>query len=254
MSMLSCSRVCVDVAGRRLVENLCLDIAAGEFVALLGENGVGKTLSLHTLAGLRAPATGTIEVMGSTLDAWPRRALAQRLALLTQVAEDPFPSTVLEAAAIGRHPHIDAWRWESEEDLQLTRAALAAVGLEEHTTREVQTLSGGERRRVALAAALAQDPRIYLLDEPMNHLDPHHQLQVLQLFRARADAGCAVIASLHDATVAARFADRALLLFDEGHWLYGDSTEVLTGEHLSQLYHTPIEQIEYQGRRVFVGG
>jgi iron complex transport system ATP-binding protein len=254
MSLLSCAGLCVDVAGRRLVRELTLHVAAGEFVAVLGENGVGKTLTLHTLAGLRAPAAGAVQVLGQAIEEWPRRALAQRLALLAQAGEDPFPCTVLEAAAIGRHPHIDFWRWESEQDLELTRAALTAVDLAGQESRDVQTLSGGERRRVAVAAALAQDPRVYLLDEPTNHLDPHHQLQVLRLFRARADAGCAIITSLHDATVAAQYADRALLLFGEGCWMYGDSAQVLTAEHLSRLYRTPIEQIEHRGRRVFVGG
>jgi iron complex transport system ATP-binding protein len=251
---LACSGLRVRIGGRRLIEDLTLDLAPGEFVALLGENGVGKTLALHTLAGLRPPAAGTVNVQGRPLTSWPRRALAQQLALLTQTSEDPFPGTVLEAATIGRHPHIEFWRWESGEDIRLTRAALEAVGLTGLESHDVQTLSGGERRRVAVAAALAQDARIYLLDEPTNHLDPHHQLDVLRLFRARADAGCAVIASLHDATLAAQFSDRTLLLFGDGRWIYGASAEVLTAGNLSRLYRTPVEQIEHRGRRVFIGG
>lgn len=251
--VLSCSGLGIDVAGRCLVEDLSFSVAAGEFVALLGENGAGKTLTLHTLAGLRAPAGGTVTVLGRELTDWPRRELAQRLGLLAQTSEDPFPSTVIEAAMIGRHPHIDFWRWENEEDLRLTRTALTAVDLAERETREVQTLSGGERRRLAVAAVLTQDPLVYLLDEPTNHLDPHHQLDVLQLFRARANDGRAVIASLHDATLAAQFADRSLLLFGEGRWLFGASEEILTAANLSQLYRTPINEIGYRGRRVFVG-
>lgn len=252
MTALSCSGLGIAIAGRRLVEDLTLQVAPGEFVAVLGENGVGKTLTLHTLAGLRSPARGTVSVMGRRVMEWPRRELAQRLAVLTQTSEDPFPSTVLETALIGRHPHIDFWRWESEEDIRLTRAALAAVDLAERETREVQTLSGGERRRLAIATVLVQAPRVYLLDEPANHLDPHHQLQILRLFRARVDEGCTVIATLHEATLAAQFADRTLLLFGDGRWLYGASSEVLSADNLSRLYRTPIEQIEHRGRRVFI--
>jgi len=251
--LLECRQLCIEVAGRRLVDGLSFSVGAGEFVALLGENGTGKTLTLHTLAGLRAPAAGTVSVLGQELPQWPRRELARRLALLSQTNEDPFPSTVLETAAIGRHPHIEFWRWESMEDLRIARDALAAVDLASLEARDVQTLSGGERRRLALATVLAQNTQIYLLDEPTNHLDPHHQLDALRLFRQQANLSRAVIASLHDATLAAQFADRALLLFGDGSWLYGSSAEVLTGAHLSRLYRTPIGEVEYRGRRVFVG-
>lgn len=253
MSALSCRGLSIEVDGRGLVDGLELSINAGEFVAVLGENGVGKTLTLHTLAGLRAPAAGEVSLLDRPLQQWPRRERAQHLALLAQAGEDPFPSTVLETAMIGRHPHIDFWRWENADDLELTRKALAAVDLAERESRDVQTLSGGERRRVAIAATLTQNPQVYLLDEPTNHLDPHHQLEVLQLFRTRAEAGCTVIASLHDATLAARFAHRSLLLFGDGRWLYGASEEVLTAANLTQLYHMPVGQFDYQGRRVFVG-
>lgn len=253
MNALSCTDLCIDIAGRRLVSDLALDVAAGEFVAVLGENGVGKTLMLHTLAGLRAPAAGSVTLLNQPLNEWPHRDRARYLALLAQTSEDPFPSTVLETALIGRHPHIDFWRWENADDIEIARGALNAVDLAQREDREVQTLSGGERRRLAVATALAQTPQVYLLDEPTNHLDPHHQIEVLRLFRARADIGCTVIASLHDATLAARFAHRSLLLFGDGRWRYGASEEVLTAESLTELYHTPVGQIDYNGRRVFVG-
>lgn len=252
-SLLECSQVRVEIPHRCLVDALDLSVRAGEFVAVLGENGAGKTLTLHTLAGLRAPAGGQVTLANRALDGWPRRELARELGLLTQLSEDPFPNTALETAVMGRHPHIEFWRWESDADYERARAALAAVGLAGCDARDVQTLSGGERRRVAIATVLTQEPRVFLLDEPTNHLDPHHQLEILRLFRARADAGCLVIASLHDATLAAQFADRTLLLFGDGRWQFGASTETLTAEALSALYHTPIHEIGFRGRRVFVG-
>ena len=148
------------------------------------------------------------------------------LGLLTQTTEDPFPSTVLDTVLIGRHPHIDFWRWESDADRELARTALAAVGLATFADREIATLSGGERRRVAIATLLAQNPDVFLLDEPINHLDPHHQIDVLRLLRAQADAGHAVVMSLHDAGLAARFADRVLMLFGDGEWLCGPAIDV----------------------------
>jgi iron complex transport system ATP-binding protein len=242
----------VEIASRRLVESLNFSAGAGEFIAVLGENGVGKTLTMHTLAGLRAPRAGSIRVKGRELAFWPRRELARVLGLLAQSSEDPFPSTVLETAVVGRHPHIDFWRWESDRDLGIARGALADVDLADRETRSVETLSGGERRRLAIATVLTQDPTLFLLDEPTNHLDPHHQLEILKLFRARADAGRTVIASLHDATLAARFADNVLLLYGDGNWTHGPTAAVLDSAHLTRLYRTAIHELDFRGRRVFV--
>ena len=192
-SSLACTRLTVEVARRTLVRDLSLSIASGTVTAILGRNGAGKTMTMHTLAGLRAPARGEVMLNATPLAGWPRRALARKLGLLTQTTEDPFPSTVLDSVLVGRHPHIDFWRWESDADRNIARDALAAVALEEFGERDVDTLSGGERRRVALATLLAQNPDVLLLDEPINHLDPHHQLDVLKLLRDQASAGRTVV-------------------------------------------------------------
>lgn len=250
--VLAVSNLDVGIANRGLVEGLRFAANAGDFVIVLGENGVGKTLTLHTLAGLRPATAGSIELRGKAIGAWPRRELARVLGLLTQSSEDPFPATVLETTLMGRHPHIEFWRWESERDLGIARTALADVDLADREERAVETLSGGERRRLAIATVLTQDPELYLLDEPTNHLDPHHQLEILRLFRARADQGATVIATLHDATLAARFADHVLLLFGDGAWTFGPSAAVLDAAHLTRLYRTTIHELDFRGRRVFV--
>jgi iron complex transport system ATP-binding protein len=249
---LACTQLNVEVAGRALVRELELSIAGGSVTAVLGCNGAGKTLTLHTLAGLRAPAHGSVTLDGELLARWPRRALARKLGLLTQTTEDPFPSTVLDSVLVGRHPHIDFWRWESDADRAIARTALAAVALEELAERDVDTLSGGERRRVALAALLAQNPDVFLLDEPINHLDPHHQIDVLKLLREKAHAGRTVVMSLHDAGLAARFSDYALLLFGNGEWLSGRTAAVLTPETMTKLYGVAVREISWAGGRTFV--
>jgi iron complex transport system ATP-binding protein len=251
MNGLACTTLTVEVAGRALVRDLQLAIAGG-VTAILGCNGAGKTLTLHTLAGLRAPARGAVTLDSDLLATWPRRALARKLGLLTQTTEDPFPSTVLDSVLVGRHPHIDFWRWESEDDREIARASLRAVALEELAGREVGTLSGGERRRVALATLLAQNPDVFLLDEPINHLDPHHQLDVLKLLREKARAGRTIVMSLHDAGLAARFSDHALLLFGNGEWLSGPTAEVLTPETMTKLYGVAVREIAWAGGRTFV--
>ena len=249
---LACRGVDVDVAGRALVRALEFEARGGEFIAVLGRNGVGKTLTLHTLAGIREPAAGRVELDGRDLAGWGGRERAQRLALLPQLTEEPFPSTVLETALIGRHPHLPFWQWEDAADFDCARAALAAVGLEGLSERAVDSLSGGERRRLDIATLLAQDAAVCLLDEPTNHLDPRHRNDMLALFRARADAGGLVIAALHDATLAARSADKALLLFGDGRWRFGDAATILSDANLSELYEVQVGEIAWRGQRVFV--
>ncbi len=242
----------VSVGGRSLVQALDFEARAGEFIAILGRNGVGKTLTLHTLAGLRAPATGAVELEGRDIASWTGRERAQKLALLPQLTEEPFPSTVFDSALIGRHPHLPFWQWEDAADIQCARAALGAVGLGDLAGRSVDSLSGGERRRLDVATLLAQDAPVCLLDEPTNHLDPRHRNEILALFRARADAGGVVIAALHDATLAARWADRALLLHGDGRWQFGDAATVLSDSNLSALYDVTVAELAWRGQRVFV--
>jgi iron complex transport system ATP-binding protein len=242
----------VRAGARELVRELSARFAPGELVAILGRNGSGKTLTLHTLAGLREAPAGAVRLDGRPLAELSRRAVALRLGLLPQDLEDAFVSTVMETVLIGRHPHLALWQWQSADDERIAREALAAVDMDAFAQRNTDTLSGGEQRRVAVAALLAQQVKTYLLDEPTNHLDPHHQLAVLRLFRGLADAGSTVITTLHDPTLAARFADRALLLFGDGRWTLGPVKSALTAQTLSELYVTPMIELGEGGRRVFV--
>ena len=249
---LQCENLRISVPGRLLVDKLNLAVRQGEFVAVLGQNGAGKSLTLLTLAGLRDAQAGTVRLAGRELATAPRQWTAQRLALLPQVIDDIFPATVLDTAMIGRHPHIGRFQWESGRDTAIARDALAAVGLQRLARRDVLTLSGGERRRLAIAQVLTQQPDVYLLDEPTNHLDPQHQLDALRLFRARADAGAAVVASLHDVNLAVRYADRCLLLYGDGRWDLGATRTVLDEKRLSTLYATPMEGFDWRSMRLFI--
>lgn len=251
-SGLAAAGVRISVGTRELVRELSLQFAAGEVVAILGRNGSGKTLTLHTLAGLRVPDTGEVLLDGTPIPELSRRAVALRLGLLPQDLEDAFVSSALATVLIGRHPHLSLWQWESAADERLAHEALAAVDMAAFAHRRTDTLSGGEQRRVAVAALLAQQPAIFLLDEPTNHLDPHHQLAVLGLFRRLADSGSTVITTLHDPTLAARFADRVLLLHGDGRWTLGPVRTALTTQTLSELYLTPMLELGDHGRRVFV--
>lgn len=246
----------VQIGGTSVCRNLSMTFGHGQCWAVLGLNGSGKTTLIHTLAGLRGPASGEILLDGRALVSLSRREIAQNLALLAQDSFDAFDATVMETALIGRHPHTSRWRWmqwESQDDHELALAALAAVDLERLSERRVSTLSGGERERLAIAAVLTQEPRVVLLDEPTSHLDAHYQVAMLDLFtRKTREEACTVIMSLHDASLAARYCTHALLLFGGGETSAGPAAEVLDAESLTRLYRHTIREIRAGDLRLFV--
>ncbi len=252
--LLTCRDLDIAVHECTLVQSLSLALMPGSITAVLGRNGTGKSLTLRTLAGLRELARGDVLLNGKSLPTLARRDIARTLGFVAQESEEPFPVTVLECAVSGRHPHLDFWQWETGQDFELARAALASVDMASFADRPVETLSGGERRRLALATALTQAPTVFILDEPTNHLDPQHQLQMFELMRARAQAGAAVLMSLHDPNLALRFADQTLLLFGDGRWLAGASADILDESSLSALYRVPMQRLALDGQSWFVPG
>jgi iron complex transport system ATP-binding protein len=243
----------VSIGGKQVVHGLTLTLHAGERLTILGRNGVGKTTLLHTLAGLRAADAGEIELGGQTYAALGPRGAARLRGLLPQHQGDAFAASVLETVLVGRHPHLSRWDWESTADEALAREALAAVGLADLAARAIHTLSGGERQRVALATLLVQQPKLYLLDEPLAHLDLNHQIAVLELLsrRARADHA-ALVMVLHDVNLAAHFCDQALLLHGAGEHELGRSETVLDATRLSRLYGHPLRVFQDGEQHWFV--
>lgn len=216
MPALAITDLMITVPGRTLVERLSAEFPAGEFTALLGGNGAGKSLLLRTFAGLRAPASGSVRLGVELLDSMPRREVARRLGFLPQ-DPDAAPQGLLgESVLLGRFAHLGLLAAPNAADEARVAEALRFVGLTAFVARELATLSGGEQRRAAIARLLVQSPSIYLLDEPTNHLDPAQQISILERLKALARAGATVIASLHDPNLALRFADRACLLTGDG--------------------------------------
>lgn len=236
--LLSCTNVDIAVGGRNLVRELSLDLPAGEFVSVLGTNGAGKTMTLHTLAGLRT-APDSLQLCGRPIKSLSRREIARHLGLLLQIQEDAFPHTVLESVLMGCYARLQAWESADERAYAAAHSALATYDLADLEDRPLETLSGGERERVALARLHVQDPEIWLLDEPMNHLDPLHQLTVLRELRRVADSGRLVVATLHNPSLALRFADSALLLYGNGEWQYGPAAELIQPTTLERMYGIP---------------
>jgi iron complex transport system ATP-binding protein len=242
--LLAASKLCVAVPRRVLVDAFDDSIRAGEFIAVLGGNGTGKSLLLRTLAGLRPASAGTVSLGGRDLGALPRRTLAQQLGFLPQDPDAPPQGSLFESALLGRYAHLGFWEPNGAADESRTRRALEEVGLAALAARELATLSGGEQRRAAIARLLVQAPSIYLLDEPTNHLDPAQQLAILEHLRRLARNGAAVIASLHEPNLALRFADRAWLLAGNG-LVESVACADLEPRHLGRLYG-----IEYAEARI----
>jgi iron complex transport system ATP-binding protein len=225
----------VAVPHRVLVDSLDCSIRAGEFIALLGGNGTGKSLLLRTFAALRDPAAGVVLLGGREIHSMPRREIATRLGFLPQDPDATPQGRLAETVALGRFAHLGFWEMADDSDERRVARALTDVGLETLAQRELGTLSGGEQRRAAVARLLVQAPSIYLLDEPTNHLDPAQQLGILERLRLLARDGAAVIASLHEPNLALRFADRAFLLSGKGDVELVDCAS-LAPEHLGRLY------------------
>lgn len=252
-SILSTHDLGVSIGSRILCRGLNLSVGAGESLAVLGRNGAGKSTLLLTLAGLRAATQGQVCVDGESIASLPPAKLARWRGYCPQQQQDAFAATVLETALIGRHPHLSRWAWESADDEAMALAALARLGLAEMAERDVHTLSGGERQRLALAALQVQQPNFYLLDEPLAHLDLNHAMATLALFAKLVDSeGSSVIAVLHDPNLARHYFQRALLLFDDGSWLEGKASEVLTQENLSRLYDYPLQSLMAEGQLWFI--
>ena len=251
--LLEARQLSVAIGGNDVCRGLDLQLRAGEQLVILGRNGAGKSTLLSTLAGLRAPQSGQVLLAGRSLAALPPREAARLRGWLGQHHGDPFAASVLDTVLAGRHPHVARWEWESSGDLAIARAAIKAVGLAELEQRSTHNLSGGEWQRAAIATLLAQQPRLYLLDEPLAHLDLNHQIAILELFAARARAeNIATVMVLHDPGLALRFCNRALLLFGGGEWLAGASAEMVTTENLSRLYAHPLRELRDGEQRWFV--
>lgn len=242
----------VSIGGQMLCRDLSLTLAPGRSLAILGRNGAGKSTLLATLAGLRKADQGEVLLNGKTPEAHGLRALARLRGYCTQQQHDAFDATVLETALAGRHPYLDRWSWEGAADTAIALAALVRVGLADFAQRSVHTLSGGERQRLAIATLLVQQPALYLLDEPLNHLDLNHAMATLALLRTETELGRTLVAVMHEPNFARRHFDDALLLFGDGSWVFGAATEVLSADSLQRLYGHPMRTLQDNGEPWFI--
>jgi iron complex transport system ATP-binding protein len=251
--VLTARGVAVRLGGAAIVRDASLALNAGELTALVGPNGAGKTTLMRALAGLVA-ADGAITLIGRPLASLSPRERARAIAYLPQGHIFHWPMTVESIVALGRAPHADAFSSTSPDDRAAVAHALAMTETEVFAQRAVTTLSGGEKARVALARALATQAPVLLADEPTAALDPRHQLIVMELLRTAAHSGNAILAITHDLTLAARFADRVLVM-NEGRIVADDApADALTPERLAAVFGIEAATIEVGNKRVPIAG
>ena len=252
MTQLSTHDLRIEIGDVVVCRDLCTTFLPGQVWTILGPNGVGKSTLLRTLAGLYQPIAGQVSFDGQPLADIPRRKKARQIGILFQDHADVFPLTVMETVLTGRHPWCSPLQGESALDLERVDQVLGQVGLNGFQDRNLFSLSGGERRRVDLAALAVQDSAVVLLDEPSNHLDPRHQVTLLggmidKWRRARRT----VVMVLHDINLAVRFSDYLVFLYGDGKASHGLVAEMATEGHFSRLYDQPMGRYQANDRDLF---
>lgn len=240
--------------GAPVVCELSLAVEPGEIVALVGPNGSGKSTLLRALARLMRPQSGTVLLDGRAIHRQSTRKVAQQLAILPQNPAAPEDLTVRDLVARGRFARQAWWRPSSHHDQDVIGWALDMTGLAEFAPRRLSTLSGGERQRAWIALALAQEPRVLLLDEPTTFLDISHQLEVMTLLQAlNRESGLSIVMVLHDLNQAARFSHRLIAIRSGQVYAVGTPDEVLTEAMMSEVFQVEgaIGRDPYAGTPVF---
>src|SRR5437764_7048810 len=228
-------------ANQPLLYDVHLQVRAGEMLGLLGPNGSGKTTLLRLISGVLRPQQGKVFLEGRDLQQWGRRGAARRIAVVPQELHVPFAFTVEDMVGLGRTPFVNFLGSQTKHDQSIVQEAMQAAAIDTLAPRFFNELSGGERQRVIIAMALAQEPRLLLLDEPTSHLDIKYQVETLELVqRLNRERGVTVIAAMHDLNLAARYFPR-LLLFQRGIVADAGPAEVLEPKLLSRVYGVNVQ-------------
>ena len=264
---LTCHNLVVGYADKPVISNINISFKTGQFIALLGPNGAGKTTLLRTLSRHQAPLAGSIQLGRQSLEQLRQADLAKIMAVVLTDKVTPPLFTAFQFVALGRYPHTGFLGRLTDKDRDVVLTALAAVHADDLSHRDFADLSDGERQKVLVARALAQEPKILLLDEPTAHLDLKHRLEVMAILRNLCwDKGITVIASLHDVDIAAKVSDRVALVKGGAITSWGSPEQILTSETVADLYDfrtasfshhlgsIEIRSERYRGRAFVVAG
>ena len=263
MTQLQTRNLSLSAGNKCLLRNLDVCMHGGERWIILGANGSGKTTLLHALAGLRQANSGSILLNGEEMEHISHRQRAQTIGILFQDYESVFPGSVIETVLASRYP-FSSWAQllgDSEDDVRIARAALKELDLEGLASRSMTSLSGGERRRVQIAALMAQTTPIRLLDEPTNHLDLKHQVHILDIAKrpnpnadSSGDKDNLNIMVLHDINQALAYGTHGILIYANGVTASGCLADIVDKKSLEELYDCPLKEIQYSGNQYYLPG
>ncbi len=255
MKLLEINSLDLAVPGKNLIKNFNLTVNNNERWGILGPNGIGKSTFLYAMMGLNQIHAGSINICEKKLETYSAKSLAKIMGILFQDYKDAFPITVMESVMAGRYPHMKSWSMYSNEDIKIVEEILKLVNLSDKAYRYINTLSGGERRRVAVATLIVQSPMIWLLDEPTNHLDMHYQINMLDLLIERVQkSNGALLMVLHDVNLLIRYCTHAILMIDSNKIITGKVEDVINRENLQVLYNHPVKQIADNNKQMFFPG
>jgi iron complex transport system ATP-binding protein len=231
-----------------VLNGLDLSLKEGCITAILGPNGAGKTTLLYLALGWLKPWAGVINLSGKPIESYSRRALGKQIALIPQSEHIPFEYTVLEYVLLGRAPYLPSLGMPSQADEMIAYDALEKVGITDLFDHSMLAISGGERQLVLAARALAQQPRLLLLDEPTSHLDLSNKYRLVQILKGLQERGTSILMTTHEPDLALAVSDEAVLMEKGRVLISGPIAEVATGENLSRIYRVPVKIIPVEGK------
>lgn len=234
--------------GSQVLNDVNLDVGSGDVLGIVGPNGSGKTTLLRCINRILKPRAGSILIDGQELKTLGQEDIARRIGYVPQTENKTFPATVFDSVLMGRKPHIN-WK-PGDRDLEIVSNVIKKLDLESLAMRDITELSGGQKQKVVMARALAQEPQVLLLDEPTSSLDLKHQMEVMNIAKAQTEDGVSVVMAIHDLNLAARYSDKIVMLKD-GYILHAGGTEILTPDKIESVYEVKV-QVRNESGKIWV--
>ncbi len=237
----------------KALENISFKVEKGEFLGILGPNGSGKTTLLRCLSKVLGPKKGTVLLEGKDISLISLKTLASLIASVPSTLPTQFNLNVIDVVLIGRHPHSNGFRyWETDEDVKVALEKMKLLSINHLSQRKLWMLSDGERQKVLIAKALAQEPKLLLVDEPTSHLDIKHQIEIMKLLRTLTRKKVTIIAAMHDLNLAAWFCDKLLLLKEGKIYAAGEPQEVLKPKLIESVYGVKTTIVNIDSGKILV--